>query len=95
MVFEEYAGMLAVITIITGSMLALSYFPQAYKIWKRKSSEDISLIMFGISFPALTVWLIYGLSINNTPLIISNSIGVIGCGLIILLYFKYKKKVKK
>ena len=86
--------MLAPIVTVTGSILALAYFPQVYKIWKRKSAEDISLTMFGIIFPALVIWLHYGLSINNLPLIISNSIGIIGCGSIIALYFKYKK-VKK
>jgi MtN3 and saliva related transmembrane protein len=94
MVLENFANVLAIITIFTGSMLSLAYFPQAYKIWKRKSAEDISLAMFGIIFPALVIWLLYGLSINNFPLIIANAIGVIGCGSIILLYFKYKKRGK-
>jgi len=97
MVLENFASELAAITTITGSLLALAYFPQVYKIWKRKSAEDISLAMFGVAFPALVIWLLYGLSINNFPLIISNVIASIGCGSIILLYFRYKKpsKVKK
>lgn len=92
MVLENFAEVLAAITTITGSMLALAYFPQVYKIWQRKSVEDISMPMFGISFPALTIWLLYGLSINNFPLILSNMIAVVGCGSIIALYFKYKKR---
>ncbi len=97
MVLEEFANMLAPIVTITGSILALAYFPQVYKIWKRKCAEDISLGMFGTAFPALVIWLLYGLSIDNFPLIISNLIAVIGCGSIVLLYFRYKKpsKVKK
>jgi MtN3 and saliva related transmembrane protein len=91
MVLENFAEILAAITTVTGSMLSLAYFPQVYKIWKRKSAEDISLAMFGIVFPALIIWLLYGLSINNFPLIISNIIGVIGCGSVIILYFRYKK----
>ncbi|MEM5804598.1 MAG: SemiSWEET family transporter [Candidatus Aenigmatarchaeota archaeon] len=69
----------------------MAYFPQALKIWKRKSAEDISPAMFGTAFPCLIIWLLYGLSINNFPLIASNVIAVIGCGSIILLYFKYKR----
>lgn len=92
MVLEEYATVLAPIVTVAGSILALAYFPQVYKIWKRKSAEDISLTMFGVAFPCLVIWLLYGLSINNFPLIISNIIASIGAGSIILLYFRYKRR---
>ena len=92
MMLENFANELAILASIFGPLLALAYFPQVYKIWKRKSAEDISLTMFGIAFPCLMIWLLYGLSINNFPIIASNIIAVIGAGMIIVLYFVYKKR---
>ena len=88
---EAYATELGWLATIFGSLLAIAYFPQVYKIYKRKSVEDISIIMFGTALPALIIWLLYGLSINNTALIIANIIAVIGCSTIIIQYMIYKK----
>jgi len=92
MVLENYAAILAPITTITGSLMALAYLPQIIKIWKRKSVEDISISLFLILFVGIAIWLLYGLSINNLPLIIANAIGLLGSGTVVFLYFKYKKK---
>ena len=88
---EEFAGLLSVIVTIMGSAMSLAYAPQAYKIWRRRSVADISLPFFIIMFVGLIFWLLYGISIASTPLIIPNAIGVLGAGLIVLLYLKYKK----
>jgi MtN3 and saliva related transmembrane protein len=89
---EELAWILTPITTVVGSLMSLAYVPQIYKIWKRKSVEDISIILFTILFAGIMIWLLYGLSINNTPLIIANAIGLVSTGGIIILWFKYKKR---
>ncbi len=91
MVLEAYADILATLATIFGTILSLAYFPQAYKIYKRKSSADISLLMYLIIIPALVVWLLYGLSINNVALIIANVVGIIGASTVLVAYFIYKK----
>lgn len=91
MVLEDYANLLMMITTVSGSIMSLVYLPQIYKIWKRKSVEDISIVFFLILFVGMIIWLMYGLSINNIPLIAANIISIIGTGVIIFLYFRYKR----
>lgn len=88
---EAYSTQLEILATIFGTIMSFAYFPQIYKIYKRKSVEDISITMYLIFFPALVIWLLYGLSINNTPLIVANLVGVIGAATIIIEYFIYKK----
>jgi MtN3 and saliva related transmembrane protein len=96
MIFGESATQfLAIATTIIGSAMGLAYFPQAYKIIKRKSSEDISLVLFGTLAIGITLWLLYGLAIDNYPLIIANVIGVLGTYSVIFLALKYRKICKK
>ena len=87
---ENYSNVLAVAALIFGSLMSVGYIPQAYKIWKRKSVEDISLPFFAILLWGMGVWMLYGISIKNIPLVFTNCVGIIGSGTIISLYFRYK-----
>jgi len=91
MVLEAYSGMLSVLATIFGTAMSFAYIPQIYKIYKRKSVADISLIMYLVFFPGLVIWLLYGISIDNIPLIIANMVGVVCAAIIIIEYFIYRK----
>ena len=77
---------LPIITTIFGTLMGFAYFPQTYKIFKRKSAKDVSLatyLFFGIG---VAIWLIYGISITNYPIIISNTVSLVGALSVIFAY---------
>lgn len=78
---------LPIITTIFGTFMGLAYFPQTYKIFKRKSAKDISLITYTFFGIGTIIWLIYGISISNIPIIISNVVALLGAGSVITAYF--------
>lgn len=82
---------IAILTTIFGTIMALGYFPQAYRIWKLKSAESISLSMFTIFSIGSACWLVYGISIHDIPLTISSIVGTTGCWLVYGLSLYYKK----
>ncbi|MEK6853042.1 MAG: SemiSWEET family transporter [Nanoarchaeota archaeon] len=88
---QTISDVLPIAATITGIIGSIAYFPQIYKIIKRKSVEDISIVTYSIWTLGTLVWLLYGIQIRNKPIIISNSIGLIGATAIITLYIKYKK----
>lgn len=92
MALEQFVDLLAAVTTVSGTIMSAFYFLQAYKISRRKSVEDLSLGMFAVMFVGTFLWLLYGISLNNLPIIIANTVAVIGLGVILVLYFKYKKK---
>ncbi len=55
----------------------VAFLPQALKVWRSKSSKDISLSMFIIFTIGVASWLIYGLKINDKPIIIANSLTLV------------------
>jgi MtN3 and saliva related transmembrane protein len=68
----------------------IAFLPQAVKVWKSKSTKDISLYMFVIFTIGVFSWLVYGIIIVNLPLILANSVTLI-LSLFILIYkLKYK-----
>ena len=55
----------------------VAFLPQALKVWRSKSSKDISLSMFIIFTIGVASWLIYGWKINDKPIIIANSLTLV------------------
>jgi len=88
---ENYVIEIGYLATIFGSLMSLSYWPQIYKIYKRKSVADISILMYLIFFPGILIWLLYGISMSSLPLIIANGIGIVGVMVIITQYVIYKK----
>lgn len=71
-----------------GGLTTLSYIPQVLKTWKSKSTHDISAGMFITLTAGLFLWVLYGISINSVPVIVTNIISVV-LGLTIV-FFKFK-----
>ena len=72
--------------------MALSGFPQAWKIFRRKSAGDIAPITYWILIPGGIIWILYGIEISNTPIVLSNAIGLVTAASILLGWFLYGKK---
>jgi MtN3 and saliva related transmembrane protein len=81
---------LAYIASIAGVSMGLSSLPQVYKIYNRKSAADISKFTHFIIVIGAMIWLFYGIEINSIPIIISNLIGIITNGLILIGCYYYK-----
>ena len=68
----------------------IAFVPQAIKVYKSKSTKDISLYMFLIFTIGVLSWLIYGIIIFNIPVILANAVTLV-LSLIILIYkLRYK-----
>lgn len=83
---------LTVAATVMGIATSASFFLQAMKIWKNKSSRDVSEVMFAIICVSLAVWLSYGIVLGNIPLIISNALGLVGVTLVLILTLRFRKK---
>lgn len=65
--------------------------PQIIKIYKIKSSNDISLIYLFLRIVMMICWFIYGVAINNFLIAIANILCIFMAFLLVIFYFKYKK----
>ena len=67
-----------------------AFIPQVIKIWKTKSTRDISLGMFSMFCLGIFVWLIYGFIIHALPVILANATIFILASIILIFKIKYK-----
>ena len=82
-------AILEMLALIFGTISGIANFPQAYKIFKRKSAKDISMLTYSFLFIGATVWILYGIELWNLPIIITNTAGAINIGLVIIGWLLY------
>ena len=68
--------------------------PQAYRIFKRKSAKDLSIVTYSFQIISVIVWLVYGFEILNWPIIISNTFATISLSIVIFGWFVYGRERK-
>ena len=80
------------ILVIISTVLEFNPLFQAVKSIKTRSVKDLSVYTF-LSITIIgTLWLVYGISINNIPLIIGNIIKLFTAFAVVVIYFLYRKK---
>jgi len=79
-----------IIGLIAATLTTAAFIPQVYKVFKSKSTVDISLTMYTILFVGLVLWLIYGIAIGSLAIILANTITGLLVACVIILKIKYK-----
>jgi MtN3 and saliva related transmembrane protein len=82
MALLDYAGYAAALCTTS------AYIPQVLRVWRTRSTGDISLRMFLVLVTGLSLWLTYGLWRGEWPLILANGTTLFLASTI--LFFKVK-----
>jgi MtN3 and saliva related transmembrane protein len=79
---------------LTGFMAAIcttvAFIPQAMRTIRTKDTSGISLWMYVVFTLGVFLWLVYGLSIGNYPIIIANVVTFALAATILWFKLKYK-----
>ena len=68
-----------------GILVVMSLLPQTIKSWRTKSTRDISLLRYVIYVFGLILWVSYAVVIENGPVAVMNTIGlVLACSILCL-----------
>lgn len=78
--------------LIISTLLEFNPLFQAIKSVKNKSVKDVSPWTFLFIVIIGILWLVYGLTIQNLPLIIGNSIKLFTALSVVVIYFRYRSK---
>jgi len=69
---------------------AVTFLPQVIKIYRTRSAKDLSAMTLLFLFVNVSLWLTYGILINDYPIMATN--GIVLSMIIAMIYFKYKFK---
>ena len=82
-----------IIGLAAAAMGGIALLPQVLKVLRTKSTKDISREMFLLLAGSIFLWLVYGILLNNFPIIIANFFGFIQA--LIILFYKIENQIKK
>ncbi|MGD0451502.1 MAG: SemiSWEET transporter [Candidatus Bathyarchaeia archaeon] len=81
---------ITIIGLIAAAFTTVSLFPQLIKVWKTKSTKDISRGMFVFYCGGVLLWFVYGVFRNDLAIILANSLAFIQALIILMFKAKYK-----
>ena len=75
--------------LIAGLLTTVSSIPQVIKTWKTKHTKDISIAWLMLFNLGLFLWLIYGIYIDNLPLIASNAVSLLLVSSLLVMKWRF------
>ncbi len=77
-----------ILGLAAAACTTFAFFPQAYKVYKTHHTRDLSMPMYVIFSIGILLWLVYGIIINNLPIICANAVTIVFCIYILAVMVK-------
>jgi MtN3 and saliva related transmembrane protein len=74
---------LMLLGLLAGAITSSGFIPQLVRGFRTKKLDDVSLYMPLVLISGMTLWLLYGIMLQDISIMIANSIGV-SCNLLLL-----------
>lgn len=84
-------GWTEVLGLTAGIFTTAAVVPQIWKAWKTKEVDDVSLKMYLVLITGLSLWLIYGITTTDIPIIATNGTALLLNLFMIYLIIRYKE----
>ena len=81
---------ITILGLIAAIFTTVCLLPQLLKVYKTKSTKDISAVMFTLYCCGVFLWFMYGLFRQDIAIILANSLALIQSVAILALKLKYK-----
>jgi MtN3 and saliva related transmembrane protein len=79
-----------IIGYVAAFLTSFSMIPQIIRLVKLKESKDVSLAMTMALCLGVLLWLLYGIAINNTPVIVANAVSFCVTATTVILVIRYR-----
>ena len=83
---------LSTLATIFGTLIGIANFPQVIKVFRRKSAKDLSIISISIFFTGSIIWTLYGIELNNFPVVLTNGLAFISLFFLVIGWSLYGRK---
>ena len=78
--------------LVAGVLTTIAYLPQLIKTWQSKSADDLSWSMLIILCAGIILWLVYGFSVHDIPIVAANIVTFVLASIILVLKIRCKQE---
>lgn len=86
---------LTIIGLVAGLITTMGFVPQVVKGYRSGRMEDVSLFMPIVLMLGMGIWLVYGIFLNDLPIILWNAVSIALNAAMVLLKLRSDRKRKK
>lgn len=77
--------------LMAGACTTIAFLPQVIKTWRSRSAKDLSLGMFSIFSLGVALWLVYGILVQDVPVIAANMLTLMLASTLLVFKLRYNK----
>jgi MtN3 and saliva related transmembrane protein len=74
---------------LAGACTTLAFVPQLVRVYRTRSTKDISLGMFLVFCTGISLWLVYGLRVDAMPIVVANGVTLVLAGAILVAKLRF------
>ena len=89
-IMPDHMEIVTVVGLMAAACTSISFLPQAIKTIKTRQVNDLSLGMYSVLTTGIFLWFVYGLFINDLPIVLANGLTLVFTGTILVLIVRYK-----
>ena len=78
-----------IVGFIAAIFTTFAFVPQVIKVWRTRSTADISLGMYSLFTLGVALWLAYGILLDAWPIILANIITLLLAGAVLVMKVKF------
>lgn len=82
----------ALIGYIAGSCTTFAFLPQVFRTWKMHSCIELSWIMLLVFGLGIFLWFIYGIFIDEMPVVLANGITLLLVAILVVMKTRFGMK---
>lgn len=75
------------IGLLAAALSALTFLPQVLHTWQTRSANGLSGPTLAVGASSMMLWLVYGVSEHNVPILLGNAVNLIFT--LLLVFFKH------
>lgn len=76
--------------LIAGALTSIAGIPQVIQVYRTKKVRDLSVWQPVLLSVGITLWLVYGVVINDIPLIVADIVSLSCCLTLLGMIFRYR-----
>ncbi|PKO52751.1 MAG: hypothetical protein CVU26_06040 [Betaproteobacteria bacterium HGW-Betaproteobacteria-2] len=73
------------IGFLAATLTTIAFIPQVIKVWRTRSTRDVSIGMYTLFTAGVALWFCYGLMIGSWPVIMANVVTLVLAGLVLIM----------
>ena len=89
---ESFDSVLKALVGAVGVASGAAYIPQAVRIWKRRSSDDVSVVTYLLFLLGQVIWLTYGVRFGLLEIVLGMSANLAGNLAVILSALRFRSR---